>query len=184
MLAIYSTRASFIVLQVVTTIPTARLPESCTIGRKKPKPEMAEEDESIEDDPDEIGRRGQILWIRGLTRLQHQVGSSFSYHSRSSRCSSLTQTLSRLTTLTFIWVASMVTHRACAHEHTYAHPCLGSFSCLQESPVVVSVRVLTFVVHTADPFAISWLWQHAVHSLCLHLVTSLHSTRHPLFRNF
>ena len=37
--------------------------------------------------PDDMGRRGQILWIRGLTRLQHQVGgatavaASFHLHS-------------------------------------------------------------------------------------------------------
>ena len=35
---------------------------------------VEEEPDSIEALPDDMGRRGQILWIRGLTRLQHQVG--------------------------------------------------------------------------------------------------------------
>ncbi|KAI0243151.1 Plasma membrane calcium-transporting ATPase 4 [Lamellibrachia satsuma] len=59
--------------QVVTSVPTAKLPKSCTIGRKKERQLDAENAESSdEDDLDEMGRRGQILWIRGLTRLQHQ----------------------------------------------------------------------------------------------------------------
>ena len=63
------------VLQVVTSVPTAKLPKSCTIGTKKPRPMDADENttSSEEDELDEMGRRGQILWIRGLTRLQHQV---------------------------------------------------------------------------------------------------------------
>ena len=36
---------------------------------------VEEEPDSIEALPDDMGRRGQILWIRGLTRLQHQVGT-------------------------------------------------------------------------------------------------------------
>ena len=37
---------------------------------------VEEEPDSIEALPDDMGRRGQILWIRGLTRLQHQVGTN------------------------------------------------------------------------------------------------------------
>lgn len=36
---------------------------------------VEDEPDSIEALPDDMGRRGQILWIRGLTRLQHQVGN-------------------------------------------------------------------------------------------------------------
>ena len=53
-------------------MPTAKLPKSCMTGRKKERQLDAENAESSdEDDLDEMGRRGQILWIRGLTRLQH-----------------------------------------------------------------------------------------------------------------
>ena len=40
-----------------------------------------EDMEKEEDDElgggEEVGQRGQILWIRGLNRLQHQVGYTF-----------------------------------------------------------------------------------------------------------
>lgn len=36
--------------------------------------EMIDQVEPAETSMDDMGRRGQILWIRGLTRLQHQVG--------------------------------------------------------------------------------------------------------------
>lgn len=32
-----------------------------------------DEDEEEEDSVDEMGQRGHILWVRGLSRLQHQV---------------------------------------------------------------------------------------------------------------
>ena len=37
--------------------------------------EMMHREEQLDsmDGSDDMGRRGQILWIRGLTRLQHQV---------------------------------------------------------------------------------------------------------------
>ena len=41
---------------------------------------VEEEPDSIEALPDDMGRRGQILWIRGLTRLQHQVGTPHYSH--------------------------------------------------------------------------------------------------------
>jgi len=35
---------------------------------------MVDHGESEDDIIDEMGERGHILWIRGLSRLQHQVG--------------------------------------------------------------------------------------------------------------
>ena len=40
--------------------------------------EGAEEDDDDDDDP-VSGGRGQILWVRGLTRLQQQVSSSLRF---------------------------------------------------------------------------------------------------------
>ena len=69
-------------MQVVTTIPSSVIP---TFGGKQKRnaageiemqaltPEEEEPDLLANDD---MGRRGQILWIRGLTRLQHQVSAS------------------------------------------------------------------------------------------------------------
>lgn len=60
-------------LQIVTCVPTKSLPKNiCSWGH-------GEEEEEIIPDvvdtamPTEVGRRGQILWVRGLTRLQQQV---------------------------------------------------------------------------------------------------------------
>ena len=67
-------------LQLVTTIPTSKLPKSWTTGRMTSEEvELMERRDSEPADPlatDDMGRRGQILWIRGLTRLQHQVSRS------------------------------------------------------------------------------------------------------------
>ena len=63
-------------LQVVTSVPTAKLPLGFSIGRKTTTKELQGENARFEDEADaydDVGRRGQILWIRGLTRLQHQV---------------------------------------------------------------------------------------------------------------
>ena len=62
---------------MVTTIPTSKLPKSFRSASMTPK-ELDEMDRDETDDlvgsmQDDMGRRGQILWIRGLTRLQHQV---------------------------------------------------------------------------------------------------------------
>jgi Ca2+ transporting ATPase len=65
--------------QVVTTVPTSKLPHIFSWGASTPQ--EIEAMERAEDEPDSIdagvaddmGRRGQILWIRGLTRLQHQI---------------------------------------------------------------------------------------------------------------
>ena len=65
-------------LQLVTSIPTHKLPHMFSWGASTTQ-EIEEldrdEPDSMGAEGDDMGRRGQILWIRGLTRLQHQVGS-------------------------------------------------------------------------------------------------------------
>jgi len=57
----------------VTTIPTRRLPKKLVIGALHQEEIRLMEKAVEEDHVDEAGQRGQYLWIRGLTRLQHQV---------------------------------------------------------------------------------------------------------------
>ncbi len=64
-------------------MPTDSLPHLFSWGASTPQ-EIEQMDRAY-DEPDsmgdagvdEMGRRGQILWIRGLTRLQHQVSNVF-----------------------------------------------------------------------------------------------------------
>jgi len=68
-------------MQLVTSVPTDILPfrlplgpaaakQEAELNERQPEPE----EETVED----LTPRGQILWIRGLTRLQHQVYASAS----------------------------------------------------------------------------------------------------------
>ncbi|KAL4226919.1 Plasma membrane calcium-transporting ATPase 2 [Mactra antiquata] len=61
--------------QLVTSVPTKHLPKHiCSWG--KGEPEDVDIPDSSVDQPsssDGVGRRGQILWVRGLTRLQQQI---------------------------------------------------------------------------------------------------------------
>uniref|UniRef100_A0A158R686 Calcium-transporting ATPase n=1 Tax=Syphacia muris TaxID=451379 RepID=A0A158R686_9BILA len=60
--------------QVVVTIPSSGIPETMTIGSSEPSPadQILGGGESADSQIHEK-RSGQILWIRGLTRLQTQV---------------------------------------------------------------------------------------------------------------
>jgi len=61
--------------QVVTSIPTRTLPRAMTLGSASNK-EVEEIEKAIDEEDDTAAaaaRRGQILWVRGLSRLQHQV---------------------------------------------------------------------------------------------------------------
>ncbi|XP_045481460.1 plasma membrane calcium-transporting ATPase 2 isoform X3 [Harmonia axyridis] len=62
--------------QLVTTVPTRKLPKILSWGRGHPE-EYTEAinigEEKFDVDSDKKPRAGQILWIRGLTRLQTQV---------------------------------------------------------------------------------------------------------------
>nr|XP_050867407.1 plasma membrane calcium-transporting ATPase 2 isoform X2 [Vespula vulgaris] len=61
--------------QVVTTIPTRKIPKILSWGRGQPDDIGAINlgDEKFDPDSDKKPRAGQILWIRGLTRLQTQL---------------------------------------------------------------------------------------------------------------
>ncbi|XP_076651932.1 plasma membrane calcium-transporting ATPase 3 isoform X6 [Halictus rubicundus] len=61
--------------QVVTTIPTRKIPKILSWGRGQPDDIGAINlgDEKFDPDSDKKPRKGQILWLRGLTRLQTQV---------------------------------------------------------------------------------------------------------------
>ncbi|XP_073724821.1 plasma membrane calcium-transporting ATPase 4 [Misgurnus anguillicaudatus] len=65
--------------QLVTTIPTSRLKFLVTAGHGTQKEEIPEEELEEMEDLDEIDhaemelRRGQVLWCRGLNRIQTQI---------------------------------------------------------------------------------------------------------------
>ncbi|XP_008544042.1 plasma membrane calcium-transporting ATPase 2 isoform X2 [Microplitis demolitor] len=61
--------------QVVTTVPTRKIPKILSWGRGQPDDIGAINlgDEKFDPDSDKKPRAGQILWIRGLTRLQTQL---------------------------------------------------------------------------------------------------------------
>jgi len=61
--------------QVVTCIPTRTLPRGMTLGAASNQEveEIEKEMDEEEDAAAAAARRGQILWVRGLNRLQHQV---------------------------------------------------------------------------------------------------------------
>ncbi|XP_015433532.1 PREDICTED: LOW QUALITY PROTEIN: plasma membrane calcium-transporting ATPase 2 [Dufourea novaeangliae] len=61
--------------QVVTTIPTRKIPKILSWGRGQPDDIGAINlgDEKFDPDSDKKPRKGQILWLRGLTRLQTQL---------------------------------------------------------------------------------------------------------------
>ncbi|CAB3385775.1 Hypothetical predicted protein [Cloeon dipterum] len=58
--------------QVVTTVPTRTIPKIFSWGRGHPEETIALGEEGLDSDSDRKPRAGQILWIRGLTRLQTQ----------------------------------------------------------------------------------------------------------------
>nr|XP_022299334.1 plasma membrane calcium-transporting ATPase 2-like isoform X3 [Crassostrea virginica] len=60
--------------QIITTVPTAVIPKKICWWRRKSSAEEPEMEEELEEEVDGMpGRRGQILWIRGLARLQTQI---------------------------------------------------------------------------------------------------------------
>lgn len=74
-----------IVFQVISSIPTSRLKFLKTAGHGTQKEEIPDEELEELEDMDEIDhaerelRRGQILWFRGLNRIQTQVTSLSSF---------------------------------------------------------------------------------------------------------
>ena len=67
--------------QLISSIPTSRLKFLKTAGHGTQQEEFPEEDQEEMEDMDEIDhgememRRGQVLWCRGLNRIQTQVRS-------------------------------------------------------------------------------------------------------------
>ncbi|XP_073958845.1 plasma membrane calcium-transporting ATPase 3 isoform X2 [Choristoneura fumiferana] len=59
--------------QLVTSVPTRKIPKKLSWGRGQPDPETIQPGPDYDSDLDKKPRAGQILWIRGLTRLQTQV---------------------------------------------------------------------------------------------------------------
>jgi hypothetical protein len=59
--------------QVVTSIPTSSLPENLTIGGGEVDTRPSILNGELEEGESADRRSGQILWLRGLTRLQTQV---------------------------------------------------------------------------------------------------------------
>uniref|UniRef100_A0A2H1W8X0 Calcium-transporting ATPase n=1 Tax=Spodoptera frugiperda TaxID=7108 RepID=A0A2H1W8X0_SPOFR len=59
--------------QLVTTVPTRKIPKRLSWGRGQPDPETIQPGPDYDPDLDKKPRAGQILWIRGLTRLQTQL---------------------------------------------------------------------------------------------------------------
>lgn len=66
------------ILQLVTTVPTSTIPKNVCRRLRGRHEEDEEVDHDIMMEEEDVGgRRGQILWVRGLTRLQQQVGGHF-----------------------------------------------------------------------------------------------------------
>jgi len=62
--------------QIVTTIPNQKLPQTMSWGATTHEELNALQTqlETVDEEPGaDDGKRGQILWVRGLTRLQHQI---------------------------------------------------------------------------------------------------------------
>ena len=66
--------------QVVTSIPAKKLPKSIRMGTVTNKDIAIIENKDLAEDGD-MADHGQILWIRGLSRLQYQVCLSFAFQS-------------------------------------------------------------------------------------------------------
>ena len=61
--------------QIINSIPTNKLPENLTVGRDVPDPEIYPNiaiDDSLNETEDKL-KKGHILWLRGISRLQTQV---------------------------------------------------------------------------------------------------------------
>ncbi|XP_060807527.1 plasma membrane calcium-transporting ATPase 3 isoform X5 [Amyelois transitella] len=59
--------------QLVTSVPTRKIPKTLTWGRGQADHETIQPGPDYDNDLDKKPRAGQILWIRGLTRLQTQL---------------------------------------------------------------------------------------------------------------
>lgn len=94
---------------------------------------METEEEAEEDIPDEMGQRGQILWIRGLSRLQHQVEQSTLFSLVYFLCTSVNYFTVSLDNNCVSW----------SNLDGTLH--WSSCSCLRNSPVDTSVTYLSII---------------------------------------
>lgn len=68
---IFNSRILIVILflKIVTTIPTHKLPKNMTVGSDVPDAIYP----TIDGSQDNEIRKGQVLWLRGIARLQTQV---------------------------------------------------------------------------------------------------------------
>ena len=63
--------------QIVTCVPTKSLSKRFTVGAVTPEEiqQFDRKTELTDEIGDDFGTKGRVLWLRGLTRLQSQVGN-------------------------------------------------------------------------------------------------------------
>lgn len=110
--------------QIITTIPTKRIPKQFSWGSGPPD-EMIDATSSLVEDgssgslSQDVKRTGQILWIRGLTRLQTQVCLIQLHNSTVSQSQQLSlkrQSLGSPTSPTSLAAAALATGSTAAHS--------------------------------------------------------------------
>ncbi|XP_012275643.1 plasma membrane calcium-transporting ATPase 2 isoform X3 [Orussus abietinus] len=117
--------------QLVTTIPTRKIPKILSWGRGQPDDIGAINlgDEKFDPDSDKKPRAGQILWIRGLTRLQTQLRVIRAFKS----------TLEDLEERRSIHSLHSLHSMRSSRSHTGPRP-LSDFTYIDEDPTSNSVR--------------------------------------------
>ena len=122
-------------LQVIATIPTSRLKFLKEAGRLTQKEEIPEEE--LNEDVEEIDhaerelRRGQILWFRGLNRIQTQVQETPGAGPRLARAGR-----------GWRWACSVPPHRPTG---------TGLQPCSHHPPALISPRVYTCALLSHGP---------------------------------
>lgn len=61
----------FFLLKLITTIPTHKLPKKLEVGNEVPDMNQFSAMDGTQDNSEL--RKGQVLWLRGIARLQTQV---------------------------------------------------------------------------------------------------------------
>lgn len=64
---------NFETFQIVTSIPADKLPKYFTVGADIPDPNIYPNITLDDSDTEDKLKKGQILWLRGIQRLQTQV---------------------------------------------------------------------------------------------------------------
>ncbi|XP_031778694.1 plasma membrane calcium-transporting ATPase 2 isoform X2 [Nasonia vitripennis] len=118
--------------QLVTTIPTRKIPKILSWGRGQPDDIGAINlgDEKFDPDSDKKPRAGQILWIRGLTRLQTQLRVIRAFRS----------TLEDLEERRSVHSLHSLHSMRSSRSHTGPRP-LSDFTFIDEDPATKAARV-------------------------------------------